>query len=132
MPITVQDGRQYPLVVVVPFSFADFDASGVAEVAVNLPGVAQGIKGNLAVTTAFDSGTSDALDVGDGTTDDAYVAAQDGQAEANADFDIEDGVLGADGVVTLMWTGVGAVPTVGAGVLTVTYTQQDRANETVD
>ena len=132
MSITKVDGRQSKLTVTVPFTYADFDESGVAEIACELPGVAQDVKGNLAITEAFNSATSDAIDVGNDSADDAYVSGQNGQAVADADFDVSIPVLGANTNVKLKWTGVGAVPSAGAGRLLLEYNQQGRSTETVD
>jgi hypothetical protein len=132
MGIQKVDGRQSELVVTIPFTFADFDASGVAEIVTELPGVAQDVKGNLAITTPFNSATSDVIAVGDDAADDTYVAAQDGQVAADADFDVSIPVLGVNTNVKLKWTGVGAAPTAGAGRLRLTYTQQNRVTETID
>ena len=96
MSITLQDGRQYPLVAIVPFSFADFDADGVAELAAEIPGSALEVELELEITTAFDSVTSGVIDVGDGTTDDAYVAAQDAKTVGGSGpVAVSKGVLGA-------------------------------------
>ena len=132
MSIQLQDGRQYPLVAIIDFSYADFDASGVAELAAEIPGSARDVTLNLAITEAFNSATSDAIDVGDGTTDDAYVSGQNGQVVADADVAVSIPVMGSNSQFTLKWTGVGAAPTTGAGRLKIEYLQSGRANETAD
>lgn len=74
-----------------------------------------------AITEAFDSGTSDALDLGITGEVDKFVAAQDGQVEAN--LTIEAGVVGYvfDGIKEILatLTSVGDPATAGAGVLTI-------------
>ena len=130
MAITKQGGRQWPLVAKLSFGFADFAGqSGVALDAVDLPAGASVIAASLTITEVFNSGTSDAIDIaGAGTS----LAATNAQAlGTTADTSLDSTALAVNTAVTLEWTGVGAVPTTGAGFALIEYIQDGKANEVV-
>lgn len=130
MPISKEVGRQYVLSAKVPFAFGDFGASGVIEPALDLPGGATVIGGELVITTAFNSGTSDVITVGDiGGTEDRYATAVDGQAAARTALTLNGVGYSAPAVIGIDWTGVGAAPTAGAGYVDVQYVMDGRAHE---
>jgi len=132
MAITKNADRQYPLVAKVSFTYADFTGStGVGLTALDMPGSARIIGGALNITTVFDSATSDTIDVGDGTTAARYLAALDVTALGRTVLvpDQLDNDTSGTSAVFLEWTGVGAVPSAGAGFLEVEYVMSDRANE---
>ena len=129
MAITKEGGRQWPLVAKMAFAIGDFGASGVAEDAIDLPAGASVISASITIDVAFDSVTSDSLDVaGAGIT----LAGTDGQAlgttEASA---IDSTALTVNTPVTLEWTQVGGAGTAGTGFLLVKYIQDGKANEVV-
>ena len=72
MSITKDSNRQPRLVAMVEVGFADI-ATGVAAAAVELPGGAIVTGGAVTVITAFNSGTSDVLDVGDSVSANRYL-----------------------------------------------------------
>ena len=82
MSITKDIGRQYPLVARVDFTYASFGASGVAEEAIDLPVGAVVTGGALVITTAFNSATTDAIEVGDGDAVARFLASQDVKSAA--------------------------------------------------
>lgn len=127
MPFTKEAGRQAPSVAIVDFAFDDFDASGVAEVAIDLPSGVIVTDGYLNITTVFDSGTSDTLTVGDTTDDDEYASAIDGQALGVTRL-VPTGVELTTENIVVKWTGVDAAPAQGAGTLVVEYVYSDRAD----
>lgn len=129
MAISQISGRQYPLIAKIPFSFDDFESSGVAERALGLPGNATVIGGELVIETAFNSGTSDALDVGDGDDVDRYAAGVDAQTVARTALTLTGYKYTTPDSIDIIWTGVGAAPTAGAGYLLVEYVLDDRAHE---
>lgn len=132
MAISKDVGRQYPLVARVPFTYADFGASGVAEQAVDTPAGAKVIGGELVITTAFNSATSDAIDVGDGVTPGRYLSAQDVKTAAGRFALVPTNYSYAEkDTIDIEWTGVGTAPTQGAGYLLLQYILEDRANENV-
>ena len=79
MAITKFSGRQEVISAKVDFGFADLE-SGSFEQAIDLPTGAIVVGGQLVVTEAFDSGTSDAADVGDADTGDRYADGVDLQS----------------------------------------------------
>lgn len=129
MPITKKAGRQATSVAEVDFSFADFGASGTAEVAIDIPSGAIVLGGFIQVKTVFNSATSDALDVGDVGTPARYKGAVNAQAlGATALIPTGLELVNGTGDITIEWTGVGAAPTTGAGKLVVEYIQTNRAD----
>ena len=128
MSITKNSGRQWPIVAEVDFAFGDFGASGVIEAALDLPGNAVIIMGEIVIDTVFNSGTSDTLTVGDvGGTENRYASGVNGQAAALTAL-TRNGVRNtAPTAVGIKWTGVGAAPTQGAGRLLVAYSREGRA-----
>ena len=128
MAITKNPGRQWALVAKVPFGFADFAGnSGVALEAVDLPVGASLTSASLTITEVFDSATSDAIDIAGAG---ASLAATDAQVLGTTeDTSIDSTALAVQTAVTLEWTGVGAVPTTGAGFALIGYVIDGRANE---
>lgn len=128
MAITKDSGRQDVLAAVVDFTYADLvDATAVE--AINMPAGAIVVGGRLVITTAFNSGTSDTIAVGDGTN--AYLAAT--SVAATGSTELAGGLpYSASDTVDLTWDGTGAVPTAGAGKLIVEYVVSGRACEVQD
>jgi hypothetical protein len=96
--------------------------SGVDLEALDMPPGAIVLGGDVTVTEAFDSGTSDVLDVGDASSENRYVndvniAATGRTALVPTGFTITDG----EPAISVRWTGVGAAPTAGSARLTVQY-----------
>lgn len=71
MTISKNDGRQTPIVAWVDFNLADV-VGGTELGAVELPGGAIVLRGDLYVTEAFNGGTTATLKVGDAGDDDRY------------------------------------------------------------
>lgn len=130
MALDLQDavGRQYPLVARQKFTYEDFE-SGVAEKAIGLPGNARVIGGEVTITTAFDSGTSDTIKVGDGDDDDRYAAGVDAQAAARTALTLTGYNHEVPDTIDITWTGVGSAPAAGEGYLEVHYVLESRSNE---
>lgn len=129
MAILKDSGRQYPLVAKVDFTQPDLP-TGTAVLAVDLPGGARVIGGQIAVTTAFDSATSDTLTVGDGTTADRYAAGVNGQVAGVTALTPDELANGATSAgVYITNTAAGAEGTAGVGFLEVHYVIEGRANE---
>lgn len=128
MSILHTSGRQYVLLAEVEFTYDDFTGeTGVALDALEVPAGSTILRGYIEITTAFDSATSDALDVAGGQG--ASAAAVDAQVVADTALTITNVENAVTGEVTIEWTGVGAIPTVGAGRLVVEYMIGDRDNE---
>jgi hypothetical protein len=135
MPIKLNSTRDEASTAVLDFTFADIAPSGVAQLAVQLPQGAVVTDGFVQVQTAFNSATSDALDVGDAGSVNRYRAALNLQAVAVTPLTIT-GLQVAPGAtdttkLTLRWTGVGAAPTAGRARLIVTYVRVGRSSHNV-
>lgn len=130
MTITKNSDRQWPMVATVAFDYTMF-TSGTAEAAVDVPAGAKVTGGRLIVDTAFDSGTSDVMEVGDGGDVDRYVASVDVQATGLIGTWLTTGYqYTADDTVDIELTSVGTAATAGAGRLEVEYILDERSNET--
>lgn len=129
MTIAKNSGRQYPLATRVAFALADFGASGVAEAAVVLPSNAIVVGGYLQIVTAFDSGTSDSIEIGITADTDEYLTATDAQAIAVTALVPSAYKHVASDPVVLELTSVGTAATVGDGYLYIEYIIEDRATE---
>ena len=131
MPIKKLSGRQEVIAATADFAFADI-VSGVFQAAVDVPAGAMVVGGGLAISTAFNSATSDTFSIGD----------KEGAAVANGVTYAAAAARAAGGsnpivptgkkylvptVVGVLWTGVGAAPTTGVGRLTVQYVVDGRA-----
>lgn len=127
MPITKNSARQELIVAHVDISYADL-VSGTAANALDLPVNAIVVGGDVVVTTAFNSLTSDALVVGDVTTANRYLASTSIAAAGRTAL-VPTGftVTSTQPSVRVTWTGVGTAPTAGALRLTVTYYVKGRA-----
>ena len=122
--------RQYPLVATQRFDFSQL-VSGEAIEIVKIPFNSIVTGGSLILTAAFDSGDSDAITVGDdggnATADaDRYLTLADAQATGLSALVPTGFQFLTMGAVTLTWTGVGTVPTAGAGILVVEYVTEGR------
>ena len=126
MALTPSSARQSIICATASFTYADL-ATGVETPAVQVPQGAIVLGGFLVIDTAFNSGTSDTLTVGDATTADRYKAAINGQSAAltaliptGLEYTVQDSV-------TVTNTIVGAAPTAGAGRLVLYYIVDGRA-----
>ncbi len=132
MTITKKSGRQEVIAATADFTFSDV-TSGAYAAAVDVPAGAIVVGGHLAITTIFNSATDDKFSIGD------KVGAA---AAANTTYAAQSAYITAPGAVAIVptgkkytaaatvgvvWTGTGAVPTAGAGRLTVLYIVDGRA-----
>lgn len=125
-------GHQYALVASQAFTLAEL-TSGTAVPLVKLPAGARVLGGMCVITTAFNSGTSDAMIIGDDGDTDRYAAVTAGSGALSANLYKAITPTGykytAPNTVDLTWTGVGTAATTGAGTLYVMYVVDGRANE---
>lgn len=127
MAINKNSGRQELIVATVDFGFADL-VSGVDLSALDLPRNAVVTGGDVVVTTAFNSATSDVLDVGDATVQNRYLNDANLAAVGRTALIATGFVTTAtQPAITVRWVGVGAAPTAGACRLTVHYYVKGRA-----
>ena len=124
----IDSGRQDVLVAVQAFDYSEMvDATAVP--AVNVPPGAIVVGGQLVITTAFNSATSDTIAVGDGTN--TYLAAT--SVAATGATALSGGLpYSVSDTVDLTWDGTGAVPSAGAGYLVLEYVIDGRACEVQD
>lgn len=117
------------------FTLSDL-TSGVPFPAIYLKPGTRILRGFVDITTAFNSGTSDTISVGDteGTDDvDRYLAAS-GTAHTGGMVKftlppLTDAVIGTTEALTITWTGVGTAATAGAGRVAIEYVEDNRQTE---
>lgn len=130
MPIVLDSGRQYPLVIEFDIAFDDL-VSGVSTKIADLPPNALIIEGSIVVITAFDSATSDTLDVGTLLDPNRFIAsplditALGFTALVPTEFISSE----ADAEIHATWVGVGAAPTAGLVKVVIQYIVDNRGNE---
>lgn len=129
MAITKNDGRQSPIYATVAFTYEDF-VSGTYQDAIEVPSNAVVASGSFEITEVFDSGTSDTFTVGDSADEDRYKASINGQTAAVTALVPTGKRYTAQDDVTITWTGAGAAPSQGAGMLIVEYIVVGRASHT--
>lgn len=128
MSITKNGGRQTVLTAMQRFTFADLE-NGVALEAVDVPGGAYIVSGELVIETAFNAGTSDTIAVGHTGDDDGLLTATDVQSTGRTPLVPAGGTYAAKDSVTLKWATAGTAATAGAGFVRVEYVIDGRANE---
>lgn len=129
MAIQLNDGRQEPLVAEAAFGFADL-VSGVASTICEIPAgaIVQSIL--LVVDTAWNSGTSDSLVVGDAGSANRYMGATSIAATGvKACTPTGYQHTNATNAIKATWTGVGAAPTTGAARAFIQYIVPGKAEE---
>jgi hypothetical protein len=127
--LTKISSRQYPLVHEIAFDYTNVSETGVAVAAVALPPNSEVTGGALIVDTAWDTGTTAALDIGDSTTAARYGSAIDLKTAARTALTLT-GYLNTGGLdVKIKPALVGTAATAGAARLLVEYIIKDRGNE---
>jgi len=128
MAITKNRGRQGVIFAYVDVSFADI-VSGTAAVAIDLPVGASLVNGgDIVVTTAFNSGTSDVIVIGDALSANRYFAsASIAAAGRTALLTTGYVALSTSNQIKVTWTAVGTAATAGAFRLRVAYIVDKRA-----
>jgi hypothetical protein len=128
---------QYKRTKIVQFSYADLVANGSGAFlnAIDLPTGAIVTGGNVFITTAFNSVTSDTGTVGDATTNGRYKTGINMQTVGVTPLVPTGAILGNGGLtdmeVGIAWTGVGTAPTAGAGILQIDYVTYGGGDEFV-
>ena len=107
-----------------------FGANGSTTVVATLPANSQIYQIAVDVTTAFDAGTTNTLDVGDGTTADKYADALAAGAQARVLATSDVSQIGnlvdigtSDVDVTVTYNQTGTAASAGAATVTVLYLQ---------
>ena len=127
----VHDDYQYPLAAVVRFDFADLVADeGVPAHLLPPGGTITG--GAVVVETAWDSGTSATLKVGDEDDDDRYTStAVDITAAGRTALTLTGHKYDVPTELELLLTEVGTAATEGEGYIELTLVMEGRTNEAV-
>ena len=121
MPITKRAARQQIINAYVDISYADL-TSGAAADAIQLPPNAVVISGFVQTTAAFNSGTSDALVIGDSVTANRYLTSTSIRtANAVNALTVTGYQPTTQSHIQVTWTGGGAAPTAGSLRLYVNY-----------
>ncbi len=120
MSIKKDFNRQSPIVATVEFALADV-ASGVDQPAIDLPPGAVILSGDVVTTQAWDSTTSDVIDVGDAGSQNRYLNDGNFRALGARVPLVPTGYMHTGGPLTVRWTSGGGTPTTGKARLTVEY-----------
>lgn len=128
MPITKNSARQELVVAHVDINLADI-ATNVAQAALDLPVGAVITGGALVTTEAWNSTTSDVMDVGDATTATRYLTDGNIRALGARVPLVPTGFIhtAAQPALTVTWTSGGGTPTTGKVRLEVEYYVRGRA-----
>lgn len=129
MAITKSEARQWPLSDVIRFALDDLTSGESVDLAALLPNETI-VGGAIVIETAFDSGTSDAIIVGDEDDDDRYIAGNDGSAGRTA-FTLTGYQYSSSNTLTFKWTGAGTAATAGEGYVEFTVLREGRQTENV-
>lgn len=128
MPITKNSARQELVVAHVDINLADI-ANNVAQQALDLPVGAVITGGALVTTEAWNSTTSDVMDVGDATTATRYLTDGNIRALGARVPLVPTGFIhtATQPALTVTWTSGGGTPTTGKVRLEVEYYVRGRA-----
>lgn len=127
MSIATESGRQEVICADVAFTHTSL-TSGTYTMAINVPANAVLLSGFLVIDTAFNSGTSDTLTVGDTDSSNRYKAGINGQVTGLTALVPTGTKLGVGKSFGVGWTAAGSTPTTGAGRLIVEYMVDGRAS----
>jgi hypothetical protein len=128
MALVLNSDRQTILVGKQVINFDDL-TSGVATLAMKLPGGARVLAGSLGVTTAFDSVTSDDVVIGDSTTANKYLTTTSAQSTGLTAFTGTDGEADTlDGIYVTL-TSAGGGLSAGSMFVEVQYVIDGRGTE---
>ena len=129
MPITKNTARQCPAFAWVDINLADL-ASGVDVEAIDLPPNAVITSGQTVTTEAWNSTTSDVLDVGDSGSQNRYLNDGNIRALGARVALVPTGYVHTGGALTVRWVSGGGTPTTGKVRLEVEYFVKGRAEST--
>lgn len=129
MPFKKNDARQSPISAYVDVNAADL-VNGQALAAIELPGGAVIQHGAVDVLTAFNSATSDTLNVGDAANGSRYLGNGNLHQAGRIPLVPTGLECQTNTNLTVNWSGSGAPPTAGKFRLTVTYIVTNRSEFT--
>ena len=130
--------RSYLLAVSANFSYDDF-TSGTGLPFCTLPVGAYVLGGYVNIATAWDSGTSDSLEIGDSTDPNEYVSALDAQSTGTTRFSLSNmfdaagaatpAITAATDEILIEITSAGTAATAGVGSAAMFYFDPTKADE---
>jgi hypothetical protein len=128
MPIKKNPGRQELIAAFVDINLADM-ANGIDQQALNLPVNAVVVSGALVTTEAWNSTTTDVMDVGDATVQNRYLNDGNIRALGARVALVPTGFVhtSTQPALTVRWQSGGGVPTTGKVRLEVQYFVRGRA-----
>lgn len=129
MTITKDFNRQAPIVAMVEFSIADI-AAGVAAPAIDLPPNAIVLSGDVTTLEAWNSTSTDVIDVGDAASANRYLNDGNFRALAARVPLVPTGYVHTGGPLTVLWASGGGSPDTGKARLTVEYVIKGRSDAT--
>lgn len=129
MTITKRDGRQEALIAFVDINLADV-ASGTAQAAIELPGGAIVLRGELFVTEVFNAGTTAVMDIGDALSANRYANDLDLKTLGRKQLVPTGYEMPAIGDLTVTYVPVGTAATTGKARLIVEYIDAGRVCST--
>lgn len=129
MAITKDFNRQFEQVATVTFKFSAL-TTGVDAEAIDLPVGAVITAGTLYTTEAWNSTTSDVLDVGDAVSQNRYLNDGNIRAAGALVALVPTGYVHAGGPLTVRWVSGGGTPTTGEVRLMVKYVIQGASHGT--
>lgn len=129
MTIKKDFNRQSRLVAMVEFGIADVVA-GADEVAMDLPPNAIVVGGDVTTITAWDSTSTDVIDVGDAASQNRYLNDGNFRAAGARVALVPNGYVHPGGPITVRWASGGGSPTTGKSRLTVEYVIKGRSEST--
>lgn len=128
MSITLNAARQELLVAHVDINLADV-TTAVDQVAIKMPSQYVIVSGQSYTTEAWNSTSTDVLDVGDAGSQNRYLDNGDIRALAALVALVPTGVVGS-GNITVRWTSGGGTPTTGKLRLAIHYYIPGRSETT--
>lgn len=129
MTISKRDGRQEALIAFVDINLADV-ADGTAQAAIELPGGAIVLRGELFVTEVFNAGTTAVLDIGDAAAANRYANDLDLKTLGRKQLIPTGYVMPQQGDLTVTYVPDGAAATTGKARLIVEYIDAGRVCST--
>lgn len=128
MAIKKNSGRQELIVAHLTIGFADIAAYGTAESAIDLPGNAILVGGDVVVTTAWNSATTATLTLGDAADADRYTAAPiDLKTAGRTELTVTGFKHPVAEALKALVAQTGAAATAGSARITIQYFVEGRA-----
>lgn len=131
MAITKNANRQMPLYAYVDINMADLTTDTASAVVMDLPPNSVVISGRLVTTEAWNSTTSDVMDVGDATSATRYLSNGNIRTLGAVVALVPTGFISTGEGLKVTWTSGGGTPTTGKVRLEVMYFVVGRSQSTL-